>query len=64
MIKTKESEVKIIDFGLSDFHNKEGNYLYTRCGTPGFVDLKVDLYALGLILYLMVTGRPPFKAVD
>ena len=25
------------DFGLADFYNKEGNYLFTRCGTPGYV---------------------------
>ena len=29
-------QIKIIDFGLSSFVNVE-NYLYRRCGTPGFV---------------------------
>lgn len=62
----------IIDFGLADFWNQEGDYLFVRCGTPGYVapevlhDLKygfkVDVYSLGLILYLILTGDEPFSA--
>lgn len=25
------------DFGLADIYKKDGKYLFTRCGTPGFV---------------------------
>lgn len=37
MVNSMGSDIKLIDFGLSDFYNKEGIYLFTRCGTPGFV---------------------------
>jgi len=37
MLKGKKiSDVRIIDFGLSTFIDAE-EYLYKRCGTPGFV---------------------------
>lgn len=27
----------LTDFSLADFFRKDGKYLFTRCGTPGFV---------------------------
>ncbi len=35
--KLNETEICIADFGLADFHNAEGNYIFKRCGTPGYV---------------------------
>lgn len=26
----------IADFGLADFYQKDGNYMFKRCGTPGY----------------------------
>lgn len=34
--KQPDSEVVIVDFGLSTYVNTR-NYLYQRCGTPGFM---------------------------
>jgi serine/threonine protein kinase len=34
---TDFSSCCIVDFGLADYWNVDGNYTYTRCGTPGFV---------------------------
>lgn len=45
--------------------------MFTRCGTPGYVapeilldnpyDFKIDIYSLGALLYVMLTGKPLFK---
>lgn len=35
--KDDSYDVVIADFGLADFYNKEGDYMFKRCGTPGYV---------------------------
>lgn len=68
--------VKLLDFGLVKFLYGGDAFLHTRpdatIGTPAFmapeqfdspeVDNTADIYALGAILYEMLTGRPPFRA--
>ena len=41
--KRKIYKVKIIDFGLGTFIDEE-EYLYKRCGTPGFVAPEIIMY--------------------
>lgn len=31
------TEVKIVDFSLADYFRRDVKYLFTRCGTPGYV---------------------------
>jgi calcium/calmodulin-dependent protein kinase I len=69
------SLIKVSDFGLAKFLiPREGEMLFTACGTPNYVapeiidskgyDLKVDCWSLGVILYVMLCGFPPFYADD
>ena len=65
-----QGKVRITDFGLAGLAAdlKEGD---VRVGTPAYmapeqlagkeVTPRSDLYALGLVLYEMYTGKPPFK---
>jgi len=64
ILKDSENDwdVKIADFGLSQFL-QANEYLFTRCGTPGYVapeiladekyDEKVDVFSAGVILYIL-----------
>jgi serine/threonine protein kinase len=64
-------KVVLVDFGFSTFE-KDYKKLFTRCGTPGFVapeiledkvyDKKVDIYSVGIIFFLLLTGDIPFDS--
>ena len=70
--------VKVLDFGISRFQDTDDDRSGTRSmvmGTPQFmapeqitdpasVDRRVDIYALGVILYEMLTARRPFNNDD
>lgn len=67
-------KVKLLDFGIAKWLTLEDSYLRTRTGeivgTPEYmapeqileqtVDRRTDIYAMGVLLYEMLTGELPF----
>jgi len=66
----EEEVIKIADFGFSKNFGDEK--LKTSCGSPGYVapevltnedyDSSVDLWSIGVIIYILLCGYPPFYA--
>ena len=64
-----DSNIKIADFGFAK-KVKKPNSLTTQCGTPGYVapeilegkpyDTQADMWSLGVIVYILLGGYPPF----
>ena len=67
-------KIKIVDFGLAT-QIDEPEFLYTRCGTPGFVGPEIialkngqryneqcDIFSAGVIFYILLRGRNPFMS--
>lgn len=73
MRKEGDFDCVIADFGLSAWAD-EPEYLFVRCGTPGYVapeivnlkNLKAkcdpicDIFSLGIIFHILLLGRSPF----
>jgi len=65
-----DSPIKITDFGLAKYRSGKDMAMTTACGTPGYVapevlknepyDKAVDMWSLGVILYILLCGFPPF----
>ncbi|AKT37051.1 serine/threonine-protein kinase [Chondromyces crocatus] len=67
--------VKVLDFGVAEAVNEASNSgtAPTIAGTPAFMapeqaqgvrdlDVRADIYSVGMILYVMLTGQLPYKA--
>lgn len=66
------SEIKVIDFGLSATMT-EDDLMHDLTGTPYYIapemlsgnySLSVDCWSLGVMMYLMLSGIPPFNGKD
>ncbi|HLY12587.1 MAG TPA: SUMF1/EgtB/PvdO family nonheme iron enzyme [Planctomycetota bacterium] len=70
ILLTKDNETKVMDFGLaknpeSDLTLSEvimgtAKYMSPEQATGGACDIRSDLYSLGVVLYELAAGQPPF----
>ena len=75
LLVNKTGNLKIIDFGLSNYYSKDGKLLSTSCGSPSYTAPEIilgnkydgffiDIWTIGIILYIMVCGCFPFEDKD
>ncbi|OMJ28890.1 putative myosin light chain kinase [Smittium culicis] len=68
-------DVKLADFGLAKIVGEQ-SFMKTLCGTPMYVapevlksrsgrvySNKVDIWSLGVVLYICIFGFPPFSGI-
>lgn len=73
ILLTRRGQAVLADFGIAQIvggtrHTVSGvllgtlNYMAPEQGLEGVSDVRSDLYSLGVVLYEMLTRRPPFDA--
>lgn len=71
-----DMNLKLGDFGLASVLPSTESRKYTICGTPNYIapevlggkntghSFEVDIWAIGIMMYALLIGKPPFQAKD
>ncbi|GJD08369.1 Calcium/calmodulin-dependent protein kinase type 1 [Galdieria sulphuraria] len=67
-------KLKLVDFGLANIMASENVAFYTLCGSPSYIapeilfqqayTSKVDVWSLGIIIHILLSGHAPFEHRD
>ena len=71
LLINSQNNIKLIDFGLSNFYTPLKKFLISRCGSPcyaapemilkeGYKGSGVDIWSVGIVLFAMLCGTLPF----
>jgi serine/threonine-protein kinase len=70
VILSRGGRLKVADFGIARIDEAGLTQTHTMIGTPaymapeqflgGTIDARVDVYGAGVLLYVLLTGQPPF----
>ncbi|KAL4504560.1 hypothetical protein ABPG72_010006 [Tetrahymena utriculariae] len=71
----EKMEIKLGDFGLATKLESDKEKKHTICGTPNYIapeildgktghSYEVDIWSLGVIIYTLIIGKPPFETPD
>jgi len=61
--------LKLIDFGFAKYHERGSGKMSRSCGSLHYIapevlkhsyDEKADMWSIGVIVYMLLTGNPPF----
>lgn len=76
LLKNREDDtsIKVADLGFAKIVTKDNPLMTTPCGTPGYVapeilsgrpyGLQADIWSLGVIFFILLSGYPPFADED